>query len=180
MLSQGFEGYVYLVLLMITIVVATIVIPCYGYARKGLNGLGLGCALQPFVALLLCLLLVMGAYLRWERIIGRNRNATMVAVRTTTVEKGDTLVRTWRLKPDEECMCEMRSLETDSTDYDDVEFFDAVPTDSFTLSVDDHIVVRFDLDPRRATATDCDQPIDVVSVDWEKVEAYFNEKEERE
>ena len=160
MLSQGIEGYVYLVLVMITIVVATIVIPCYGYARKGLKGLGLGCALQPFVALLLCL--------------------CVVAVRTTTVEKGDTLVRIWRLKPDEECMCEMRSLETDSTDYDDVEFFDAVPTDSFTLSVDDHIVVRFDLDSRRATATDCDQPIDVVSVDWEKVEAYFNEKEERE
>ena len=179
MLSQGPEGYIYLVLLMIAIVVATIAIPFYGYSHKGLKGLGIGCAIQPFVALLLCLFVAVGAYFRWERTIDHHHDASMIAVRTTDVEKGDTLVRTWYLKPDEECLCEIRSLDMDTTDYDDIEFYDVVPTDSFALCVDDRIVVRFDLDAHMVTATDCDQPIDVVLVDWPKVAAYFQGESQR-
>lgn len=32
----------------------------------------------------------------------------------------------------------------------------------------------FDLKNQQVTATDYDQPIEVLSVDWEKVKAYFN------
>ena len=56
------------------------------------------------------------------------------------------------------------------------EHYDVIRLDSVAagVSVDDRIVVRFDLKNQQVTATDYDQPIEVLRVDWEKVKAYFN------
>ena len=48
-----------------------------------------------------------------------------------------------------------------------------MPLDSFSVCVDDRIVVRFDLKNRMATATNYGEPIEVVRIDWDKVNAYF-------
>jgi len=42
------------------------------------------------------------------------------------------------------------------------------------VSVEDRIVVRFDIEHQKVTATDYDSPAEVVGVDWDKVKAYFN------
>ena len=55
----------------------------------------------------------------------------------------------------------------------DEKLYDVVPLDSFSVCVDDRIVVRFDLKNRMATATNYGEPIEVVRIDWDKVNAYF-------
>lgn len=177
MIIQGPEGYIYLFLLMMAIIVTTVVIPCYGYVRKGLKGLGVGCAIQPIVAGILCLILCVSAFVRQLNSVNRHHENAMVAVRTIVVEEGDSLVRTWYMCPDEECLSEVRSVDADTTDFEEIKLFDVVPIDSFALCVDDRILVRFNLDSCTAIATDCGQPIDIVFIDWNKVAAYFHEKE---
>jgi hypothetical protein len=41
------------------------------------------------------------------------------------------------------------------------------------VSVEDRIVVRFDIKNQKVSATDFDQPAEVVDVNWEKVRDYF-------
>ena len=38
----------------------------------------------------------------------------------------------------------------------------------------DRIVVTFDVKHKKVTATDMDKPMEVVQVDWEKVNDYLN------
>lgn len=177
MITQGVEFYVFLIILMAALVLASIVIPCYGFLHKDWKGLALGCLIQPFVAAIACLLVALGAYFYYTYHENRYHDAAMVTVRKTAIEGADTLTSTWYLNADEECLYEFRSSNkeyTDSTDREDDRLFDVVPLDSITLGVEDRIVVRFDLNTRTVTATDYDEPIDIVSVDWPKVEAYFS------
>ena len=37
-------------------------------------------------------------------------------------------------------------------------------------------MVRFDLKNQKATATDYDQPAEILQVDWEKVQTYFEKQ----
>ena len=73
---------------------------------------------------------------------------------------------TWYVKTDGECLL-------DSDDADDR--FDVIRLDSLSagVSVEDRIVVRFDIKNQKASATDFDQPAEVVDVNWEKVKDYF-------
>ena len=107
----------------------------------------------------------------------------MVTVRTTEPGVYGTDTLTWYLKPDNECLVEYKRLvmadstETDSLDiYEGRDRFDIIRLDSLSTAVcvEDHIIVRFDLQNQKATATDYDQPIEVVDIDWDKVKAYFN------
>ena len=82
------------------------------------------------------------------------------------------------MKADEECLYEF--VEKDEAEKDSkylmfnkFQLFDVVPMDSFRVCVDDKIVVRFDLQNRKATAVEYDEPIKVVNVDWEKVDDFF-------
>ena len=47
------------------------------------------------------------------------------------------------------------------------------------LVLEDRIVVRFDLSAHTVTATDDDEPMDIVRVDWPKVEAYFLQQKDK-
>jgi hypothetical protein len=76
-------------------------------------------------------------------------------------------------------------MKTDDTSSDSIEikqkrgWFDVILLDSLptSVSVEDRIVVRFDLKNQKATATDYDGPAEILNVDWEKVQAYFKKRE---
>ena len=176
MLIHRPEDYIVIFLLMAALVLATIAIPFYGYLHKGWKGLGLGCLLQPVVAVVLCCMVGVGAFILRKRALTRYHDEALVVVRTTAENEKDTLLRTWYLKADGECLCESRKPDMDSTDYKDasLKLYDVVPLDSFSLGVDDRIVVRFNLSSHTTTATDLDEPVDIVRVDWPKVESYFH------
>ena len=183
--------YITIVLLVATFLVASIAIPCYGLYRKRLKGLALGCLIQPFVFGLFCILLAIGVRLYHNNEINKCRDAAMVTVRKTVVEGTDTILYTWYMKPDEECLYTVevsgrKDVDNDDEDEDedseksdnkkkeDINLFDVVTIDSNTLGIEDRVVVHLDVDSRTATATDFDEPIDVVNIDWEKVENYMN------
>ena len=90
----------------------------------------------------------------------------MVTVRTIEQNANDTDTLTWYVKTDGECLL-------DSDDADDR--FDVIRLDSLSagVSVEDRIVVRFDIKNQKASATDFDQPAEMVDVNWEKVKDYF-------
>ena len=145
---------------------ASILIPIYGYMRKRWKGLALGCLIQPIAcAVIFCL--VFGGIVAFEIYsLDRQTKSAMVAVKTIEQRTKGTDTLKWYLK-DEECIMRCGS---------EHEHYDVIRLDSVAagVSVDDRIVVRFDLKNRQVTATDYDQPIEVLSVDWEKVKAYFN------
>ena len=176
MLIHRPEDYIVIFLLMAALVLATIAIPFYGYLHTGWKGLRLGCLLQPVVAVVLCCMVGVGAFILRKRALTRYHDEALVVVRTTAENEKDTLLRTWYLKADGECLCDSRKPDMDSTDYKDasLKLYDVVPLDSFSLGVDDRIVVRFNLSSHTTTATDLDEPVDIVRVDWPKVESYFH------
>ena len=90
----------------------------------------------------------------------------MVTVRSIEKNTNDTDTLTWYLKTDGECLL-------DCDDVDDR--FDVIRLDSLSagVSVEDRIVVRFDIKNQKVSATDFDQPAEVLDVNWEKVKDYF-------
>ena len=90
----------------------------------------------------------------------------MVTVRSIEKNTNDTDTLTWYLKTDGECLL-------DCDDADDR--FDVIRLDSLSagVSVEDRIVVRFDIKNQKVSATDFDQPAEVLDVNWEKVKDYF-------
>ena len=146
---------------------ASILIPIYGYMRKRWKGLALGCLIQP-IACAVILGLVFGGIVAFEIYsLDRQTKSAMVAVKTVEQKSKDTDTLKWYLKNDEECIVRCSGKR---------QYYDVIRLDSVAagVSVDDRIVVRFDLKNQQVTATDYDQPIEVLSVDWEKVKAYFN------
>ncbi len=188
MIYQDPEFYVNLVLMALAILVASIIIPCYGYLRKGLKGAGLGCLIQPIIAGILITAVAVGGYNIERRKVFKNRDAALAVVRTDSVIPDDTLSYTWYLKPDGECMCEIRGVDEVISDYHEIQLYDIVtlnPTgkrggsgdsDTLSLCVEDHIVVNFDLKSHTATATDFGKPIDIVSINWQNIERLKNEE----
>lgn len=163
-------------------ILGSIAIPVYGYYRKRWKGVAIGCLLQPVIcaiAIITVLFCIVGYALVNKRL---QQQSAMVQIKT--IEPGtygaDTLV--WYLKPDDECLLEIKKLEKpDSLDngnqdyHKDHERFDIIRLDSLSnaVCVEDRIIVRFDLQNQKVTATDYDQPAEVVKVDWDKVKAYF-------
>lgn len=173
MLIYNSEDYIYIFLLIVALFLLSFIAPLYGFSYKGWRGLGLGCMVQPLFACLLCLAGGFVVYLHQEHALSRYHNAALVVVRTTSIEKEDTLQHFWYLKPDEECLCESLPIDDDPDDADDYNLFDVIRLDSFSLCVEDRIVVRFHPDSRTVTATDLDEPIEIVRVDSAKVEEFF-------
>ena len=145
---------------------ASIFIPISGYIRKRWKGLAIGCLIQPIVFVVVCCL-VFGGIVAYEVLtVQRQTKAAMVTVQTVEqgTEGADTVK--WYLKDDEECLMKSEGHR---------ERYDVIRLDSVAagVSVEDRIVVRFDLDNQQVTATDYDQPIEVINVNWDKVKAYF-------
>ena len=90
----------------------------------------------------------------------------MVTVRSIEKNTNDTDTLTWYLKTDGECL-----LDCDEGD----DRYDVIRLDSLSagVSVEDRIVVRFDIKNQKVSATDYDQPAEVLDVNWEKVREYF-------
>ena len=170
-------------LIMTLVIMASVAIPVIGYHRKRWKGVAIGCLLQPVVCGVVFFILLAGIVIYQFYAANNQRESMMVTVRTT--EPGaygvDTLV--WYLKPDDECFVDyQRQEKTQSTEADSLvvdeysDCFDIIRLDSLSTAVcvEDRIVIRFDLQNQKATATDYDQPIEVVDIDWNKVKAYFN------
>ncbi len=174
MIEQGAGSYIILFMVLVVLYVLALYIPFYLFTRKRWKGLAIGCLIQPVVCLIASFFVVGGVYLYWKHYYVSQREAAMVSVRKTDAE-GKT--HTWYLKTNDECYYECKGKKRTSSLVlpDDVKLFDIVPLDSMAVCVDDVIVVRFDPDKHKVTATQYDEPIDVVSVDWDRVKTYFQQ-----
>jgi len=168
MLIDGAVNIVSFILIFgFMVTAASILIPMYGYTRKRWKGLALGCLIQP-LACAVVIGLVIGSIVAYEvYTLNRQTKSAMVAVKTVEQKSKDTDTLKWYLKNDEECIVRCSGKR---------QYYDVIRLDSIAagVSVDDRIVVRFDIKNRQVTATDNNQPIEVLSVDWDKVKAYFN------
>lgn len=195
MIEQVFTNIATIIFIMALLWVASIFIPFYGFIKKRWKGLAIGCLIQPIIVVLVCVLsfLCIGFY--YDLIISRHREAAMVTVKKTDA---DGFSHHWYVKPNEECFYEYNNDDNDNdkkgkkqkerNDEDDEEnkyedpkkeiflLYDVIPQDSFSVCIDDKIVIRFDLKEHKVTATEYDEPIEVVNVDWEKVSDYFEKQ----
>ena len=184
--EENTTWFVWLVAALFVIVVGSFTIPVFGYHLKRWKGAALGCLLQPVIGVLFLFFLGWGMTEYNDRIISKMKEAAMVTVRTTEAGSADTDTLTWYLKPDEECLVEyLRHVKKDGADSistdEDADHFDVIRLDSIAnaVCVEDRIIVRFDLKSQKATVTDYDKPAEVVSVDWDKVRAYFQENSQK-
>lgn len=172
MVGQGLGYYVIVTMILITLLTATFLIPLIGFLRKRWKGLAIGCIIQPILCAFLGLLTVFGVYFYQRYEFRKFREAAMATVKKVDAD-GNT--HKWYLKPDEECFYELREPDqkVEFQFVNHVKLYDVVPLDSFAVCVDDKIVVKFDLENRKASATEYDEPIDVDKVDWDKVSDFF-------
>ena len=165
------EGAISIVVFMhvfsFVVVIASIAIPIKGYLRRRWKGVAIGCLMQPVVCLV-AIGVVGGSFFIYRQVsLKMVKNSAMVTVKSTEQGVNGTDTVTWYLKADEECLF----VSEDITDLSDVVRLDSLKTG---VSVEDRIVVRFDIENEKVIATDYDQPAEVVDVNWDKVKAYFN------
>lgn len=175
MLEQGLTFYVIILIVVMTLFVASFLIPFFGFVRKRWKGLVLGCMVQPFVCATAIVMAVGGIIVYQHYDLGRHRKAAMVSVRRTALVDSVEHTHTWHLKADGECLYEYRTPRQPSIREQGrvTRLFDVIRLDSTDVCVDDHVVVRFDLARHGVTATDYGEPLDVVSVDWDRVQRYL-------
>ena len=165
------EGAISIVVFMhvfsFVVVIASIAIPIKGYLRRRWKGVAIGCLMQPVVCLV-AIGVVGGSFFIYRQVsLKMLKNSAMVTVKSTEQGANGVDTLTWYLKAGEECLYESG----EKTTYFDVIRLDSLKT---SVSVEDRIVVRFDIENEKVVATDYDQPAEVVGVDWDKVKAYFN------
>ena len=172
--------YLYIIVFIVLVVlfVVSLAIPFYGFMRKRFKGLLLGCVLQPIIFAIIASIILYATNLYAEHDEARHREGAMVTLRQKTGNNPDSYERKWYLKPDGECFYnywkpDNMKEESSDDDYDNTELYNIVPLDSFRVCVDDVITVSFDLKGRKVTAVKYNDSLEVVSVDWDKVEAYF-------
>lgn len=155
-----------MVIFGVLVIAISTFIPVYGYLRRRWKGLAIGCLVQPVVCAALIGAAVAGAFFFHDQKVKMEKNSAMVTVRSIEKNTNDTDTLTWNLKTDGECLL-------DCDDVDDR--FDVIRLDSLSagVSVEDRIVVRFDIKNQKVSATDFDQPAEVLDVNWEKVKDYF-------
>ena len=86
-----------------------------------------------------------------------------------------------RATPNEECFYEYKEKENEENEYRGFNrgrFYDVVPLDSCSVGVDDKIVVKFDFKNKKVTATEYEEPMEVVNVNWERVTEFFRKIQE--
>ena len=178
MIVQNITFYIIITLSLIAILVVSIVIPFIGFINKRWKGLAIGCLAQPIFCAVVFLLVVLGALHYQKRSLSKYRETAIVTLRKTVTDDNGNHSYTWYLKGDDECLFEMdepRHGRYSDRKREDVEakLFDIIPLDSCSVCVDDVVVVKFDFDNRTVTATDYDEPIEVVSINWDRVKDYF-------
>ncbi|MBO4642400.1 MAG: hypothetical protein J5661_06045 [Bacteroidaceae bacterium] len=178
MIEQDFGLYVAITLIVVVLLIISNAIPFYGFMHKRWKGCMYGCLVQP-VFIVVILLLAYGIIdFRQKSSVRKLRKAAMVTLRKTEKKGKTENTHTWYLKPDEECFYEYKITPnprpSDVEGNEDTKLFDIVPLDSFSVCVDDRIIVKFDLESRRVTASEDDESIEVVRVDWDKVNSYFS------
>ena len=157
----------FLLIFSLVVVLASIAIPVKGYLRRRWKGVAIGCLMQPVVCLVLIGVVIASFFIYRQVSLKMQMNSAMVTVKSTEQGVNGTDTVTWYLKADEECLF----VSEDKTDLSDVVRLDSLKTG---VSVEDRIVVRFDIENEKVSATDYDQPAEVVDVNWDKVKAYFN------
>ena len=172
MVEQGLGIYIIILLILVLFLVASIFIPFYGFILKRWKGLALGCLIQPFFTVLVCILAFYCIDVYSDHSLHKHKKAAMVTVRKA---EADSIKHTWYVKPNEECFYECAKPRHYNPEYvgNDMTLFDVIPLDSFRVCVDDKIIIRFDLKEHKVSATEYDEPIEVVNVDWDKVTDYF-------
>ena len=148
----------------VMVVVISTVIPVLGFFRKRWKGLAIGLLLLPVVCAVVIGAVGLGVYYYHEYSVNMEKKSAMVTVRSTEKNGNEIDTLAWYLKADDECIL------GSGADYYDVIRLDSL---SAGVSVEDRIVVRFDIKNQKVTATDYDQPAEVVDVNWEKVRDYF-------
>lgn len=182
-IDRDYTTILWIAFIILLIVVASVVIPIYGYKWKRWKGLALGCLAQPVVCAIVIFSVLIGIFIyeRWD--FKKEKDKAMVTVRS--IEKNgdrvDTLI--WYVKADEECIMERKRQapsdeeeERDSTDEaKDIEWFDVIPIENFAhgVNIEDRIMVRFDLKNHSVVATDYDDRAEVTKVDWDIVRDFF-------
>ena len=182
MLEQGLSTFIVIVIVLIAIFVISLFIPFYGFMRKRFKGLLLGCILQPIIFAIIAAIILIGTYYYYERSMVKHRENAMIILKQKSDNTPDPYISRWHLKPDGECFYEFGKEDKNNPDVldiydnDDVALYDIVPMDSFRVCVDDVITVQFDIKNRKVKALNYDKPLEVENIDWDKVEAYFNNK----
>lgn len=185
-IDRDYTTILWIAFIILLIVVASVVIPIYGYKWKRWKGLALGCLAQPVVCAIVIFSVLIGIFIYelWD--FKKEKDKAMVTVRS--IEKNgdrvDTLI--WYVKADEECIMERKKQapsdeeeERDSTDEaKDIEWFDVIPIENFAhgVNIEDRIMVHFDLKNKSVVATDYDERAEVTKVDWDQVRDYFSKK----
>ena len=175
MIEQEFIYYVIGFCVIVVLLLSTFSFPFIGFSRKRWKGMALGCVIQPVTCAVIVFMTITCIGLLEECSLKKHRSNTMVTLRKVSPEG----TQNWYLNgPKEECYYkfeqgdsvkeEKRRKWSQSSDL-----FDIVPLDSTSVCVDDRIIVKFDLKKRQVTATDFDKPIEVVSVDWDRVDWYW-------
>ena len=173
MLEQGFAFFITITLMMLAFVVASIIIPFYGFIKKSWKGLAIGCLIQPIFCALVCFIVIISVYLFQRYDLRKSRNEAMVTIKKVDA---DGYIHYWHLKDDVECFYELKeknNADHEYNGYDNGKLFDVLPNDSTSVIVDDKIVVRFDIENKKVTATEYGEPMDVEDVNWDKVKKYY-------
>lgn len=185
-IDRDYTTTLWIAFIILLIVVASVVIPIYGYKWKRWKGMTLGCLMQPVVCAIVVFSVLIGIFIYelWD--FKKQKDKAMVTIRS--VEKNGDRVDTlfWYVKADEECIMERKRQalsdeeeERDSTEKGkDIEWFDVVPIENFAhgVNIEDRIMVRFDLKNQSVVATDYDDRAEVTKVDWDQVRDYFSKK----
>lgn len=171
---EDFGVYIAITMALMVLFVASFTIPFVGYIRKRWKGLAIGCVMQPLFCVIVSLLTVLGIVFYQKYNLRNQRKDAMVVVKKT--DNNENSVHFWYLKTNDECYYEYKEKENADNEYtgfDRGKRFDVVPLDSFRVEVDDKIVVKFDISNHKATATEHGEPIEIVSIDWDRVNDYF-------
>lgn len=139
----------------------------YGYYRRRWKGAVIGCLMQPVACLVIMGVVAAGIIIYKQINYKMEMNSAMVTVKSIEQDVNGKDTLTWYLKANEECLLDSEK----KSDRFDVVRLDSMDTG---VSVEDRVVVRFDIKNKKATATDYDQPAEVVDVNWDKVRAYFS------
>lgn len=167
---QNIELFIKIIMGVITFLIVTLSFPVIGFIHKRWKGLALGCLIQPVVCIAAIVVTALGIESYEEHRINEQKASAMLTLRKK--EANGDVVHTWYLKDFEECLYDYEEGDTRTHREergDGMRLFDVVPLDSTSVSIDDRVVVRFDYKERKITATDFDEPIEVVSINWDKI-----------
>lgn len=179
MIEYEYKSLIVFFLAIVVMLIASVAIPVYGYKWKRYKGLAIGCVAQVVAVVVLFILIDLGyfTYIEWKN--DRKKDAAMVTIRSieSHADHVDTLM--WYIKNDGECVLDKEEKE-DKRNMDlsyPVSLFDVIRLNDASVGVEDRVMVKFDLKSKKVMATDLYTPAEVVNVDWDKVNAYFEKKE---